>query len=457
MTTAQTPAQNTARDTARTPRTTALRRRSMRATALGLPLLLLTGCGFKGAQSFPLPGGEATGSDAYEVTLEFSDVLDLVPQSSVKVNDVSVGSVSDIELRDFTAVVTVRVRNDVTLPENTRGMLRQTSLLGEKFVSLEAPEADEAVGRLKDGDVIPIANTTRNAEIEEVLSALSLVLNGGSLEQLRVINREVILALKGREGDVKDLLKQLNRFVGGLDDQKADIVRALDSLDRLTLRLARERGVLATALDDLPDGAKVLADQREQLTKMVQGLSRLGGVSQRVIRASQQNTVADLKALDPILSGLNDAGTALPRGLELLATYPFPQTVSRGIRGDYANLFVTLDASSLFRNPSQLDDLGLPSAAAAARKAAAQRKSANKSDGTPQVEVPTLPGVPKVDVPAVEVPEVPGVDVPAIDVPDLPGGGAGAGSGSTGTDPGTTDPGASDDTSLTELLLGGMQ
>jgi len=436
------------------------RRRAVRVTALGLPLVLLTGCGFKGAQSFPLPGGEATGKDAYELTLEFSDVLDLVPQSSVKVNDVSVGSVSDIQLRDFTAVVTVRVRDDVVLPENTRGMLRQTSLLGEKFVSLEAPDPAEAVGQLKDGDVIPISRTTRNAEIEEVLSALSLVLNGGSLEQLQVINREVVLALKGRESNVKDLLKQLNAFVGGLDKQKADIVRALDSLDRLTTRLARDRGVLATALDDLPDGAKVLEDQRAQLTKLVQGLSRLGGVSQRVIRASQQNTVADLKALDPILTGLNEAGTALPRALELLATYPFPQTVSRGIRGDYANLFVTVDASSIFRNPSQLDDLNLPLSAAAARKAAAQRKAEKKNGTSSTVEVPALPQTPAVDVPDVQVPDLPAVDTPAVDVPDLPGAGtSGSGTSDSGSsDPGSSDTGSSDtETSLTDLLLGGVQ
>ena len=61
---------------------------------LGLAAVTLTGCKFEGAASFPLPGGEATGDDAYEVVVEFPDVLDLVRQSSVKVDDVSVGSVS---------------------------------------------------------------------------------------------------------------------------------------------------------------------------------------------------------------------------------------------------------------------------------------------------------------------------------------------------------------------------
>ena len=116
-----------------------------------------------------------------------------------------------------------------------------------------------------------------------MLAALSLVLNGGSLEQLGVINRELVLALKGREDNVKDLLTQLETFVGGLDKQKQDIVRALDGMDRLTSRLAAQRQTLATALRDIPPGVSVLADQRAQLTQVLTGLSRLGDVATRVI------------------------------------------------------------------------------------------------------------------------------------------------------------------------------
>lgn len=336
--------------------------------ALGalLPLVALTGCGFKGAQSFPLPGGVATGNDATVITVEFADALDLVPQSSVKVNDVTVGSVGDIELGkdpqgNDIAVVEVRIKNTVTLPANSTASLRQTSLLGEKFVDIEAPLAGKAVGELKTGDRIALADTDRNVEIEEVLSALSLVLNGGGLEQVQTISKEITAALKGREPQVKDLLTQLDTFIGGLDDQKADIVRALDSLDRLTARLSAQRSVIATALDDLPGGAQVLADQRAGLTKLLTGLDRLSDVSVRVIDASQANTVADLKALQPILTGLNAAGDSLPKSLELLTTYPFPREIDTGIRGDYANLFISLDLRSILTNPlPQLPTLPIP-------------------------------------------------------------------------------------------------
>ena len=218
--------------------------RAMRAAAAVIAAAVaLSGCQFKGASSVRLPGGA---SGPFVVKVEFKDVLDLVPQSAVKVNDVTVGSVSKITLRHddkhgFFALVTCNVKKDVSLPANTSARLRQTSLLGEKFVSLEPPERKtDWQGSFRSGDLISLdsGRTAENADIEEVLGALSLVINGGSLEQLNTINGELTKALHGRESQVRDFLTQLTGFVKGLDAQKTQITAALDGLDRLTSKLA---------------------------------------------------------------------------------------------------------------------------------------------------------------------------------------------------------------------------
>ncbi len=368
------------------------------ATLVAVGAVALSGCQFRGAASFPLPGGVGGG---YDVKVEFTDVLDLVQQSSVKVNDVTVGSVSKIELSPggYTAVVTVSLKDDVVLPENATASLRQTSLLGEKFVSLDSPEAP--TGRLRDGMYIPLSRTQRNADIEEVLGALSLVLNGGSLEQLQVINSELTKAMAGREPQVRAFLTQLSGFMGGLDAQKGHIVAALDGLDRLSTKLAANRQTLDVALRDLPQGAAVLADERVQLTKMLRGLNNLGEVATRVIEATQQSTIADLKALQPILGQLAAAGQDLPDALELLTTFPFPKTVASpvgrgGMRGDYANLFVTVDG-----NPQDLIDnltgggLPIPLSPSSSQPRTGSKPAA---PGTP---LPTgaLPSVPTLELP----------------------------------------------------------
>ncbi len=212
--------------------------------------------GCQGAFDLPLPGGAAQRGDIIRVTAEFADVLDLVPQSSVKVDQVTVGSVEKIELNGWTARVTMRLPRSVKLPDNAIAQIKQTSLLGEKYIELSPPPATAPVGTLKDGDNIPLDRTGRNPEVEEVLSAMSLLLNGGGVAQLKVIETELNNAMHGNEPQIRDVIKQLNTFVGGLDAQKADIVRAIDNVDKLSAKLAAQKDDLARALESMPRGSR---------------------------------------------------------------------------------------------------------------------------------------------------------------------------------------------------------
>jgi phospholipid/cholesterol/gamma-HCH transport system substrate-binding protein len=160
--------------------------------------------------------------------------------------------------------------------------------------------------------VVPLSRTRRGAEVEEVLAALGLLLNGGGLAQLKTINVELATALENREPAAKDALHQLDAFVGGLDAQKADIVRAIDALDRLGGHLAEQRAVIGKALDALAPGLTVLAEQRQQLTTALKALGELGRVGTRVVNASRDDTLASIRALQPILEQLVKAGTTCP-------------------------------------------------------------------------------------------------------------------------------------------------
>ncbi|GIJ43334.1 hypothetical protein Val02_02200 [Virgisporangium aliadipatigenens] len=369
----------------------------MRARALiVVGAALLSGC-------TALPGGAPSGP-SYRVTVEFADVLDLVPQASVKVNDVTVGSVEKISLAGWTARVRLRVGRDVRLPANATAAVRQTSLLGEKYVALDPPTTESPQGTLADGSVVPLARTRRAAEVEEVLAALGLILNGGGLEQLRVINRELGTALEGREDAAKDALRQLDLFIGGLDKQKEDLVRAIDSLDRLTAHLAQQRQVIGTALDAVAPGITVLAQQREQLTGAVLALGQLGDVGTRVVNRSRDDLLADLRALQPILQQLAQAGSSLPNSLEFLLSFPFPPNVSGAIVGDFVNLSATadLDVTTILGNllvqPNNVPPPTPPSGSSPPPPASGGDKPAQPAPptrpGTPTP--PTLPTLPEI-------------------------------------------------------------
>ncbi|KOX33846.1 ABC transporter substrate-binding protein [Saccharothrix sp. NRRL B-16348] len=356
--------------------------------------MVLTGCGsggFDGVYNMPLPGGADVGDRPYEVKVRFKDVLDLVPQAGVKVNDVPVGRVDRIDLGadGWTAEVTVLVNGDVKLPGNAVARLRQSALLGEKYVELAGPAEGRAEGSLTGGSVIPVERTNRNPEVEEVFGALSMLLNGGGIAQLQDISRELNAALEGNEPQIRSLLHNLNVLVGDLDAHKGEITRALDGLNRLGGTLNAQRDQITGVLDGLEPGLKVLSEQRTQLVTLLQSLDALSDVAVDTVHKSKDDIVADLKALTPTLQKLAEAGTNLPNGFELLLTYPFPDSAMDAIKGDYTNMYADIDLDL----GTIVDNLG-------------------RSRQSP---LPTLPGLPGVDGTAPSLPlPLPNLPLPGV-------------------------------------------
>lgn len=321
------------------------RRRAVLAS-LAAATVTLTGCGFHGLYSANLPGGPNVGSHPYDVYIDFANVLDLVPQSNVKVNDVAVGKVLSVSLVDWHARVKVQVNGSVDLPDNARAAVKMTSLLGEKYVELQQPLDNPSATRLHNGSHIPLTSTGTAPEVEEVLGSLSLLLNGGGLQQIQTITTELNKALKGNEGAVRDLLTQLNTFVGGLDKQKDDITTALDKIDALSKTLVAQKKSITDALDTFPKALEILKDERTKLVTMLQSLSNLGSTATNVINATQAKLVSSLKTLAPVIENLTAAGDDLPKALKLMLTFPFPLGKATDfLRGDYANLALHLDFS----------------------------------------------------------------------------------------------------------------
>ncbi|WP_235876571.1 MCE family protein [Saccharopolyspora terrae] len=319
----------------------------MRIAVALLSFLLVAGCGqhgFTGLYNAPLPGGADLGDDPYRVTAQLADVLDLVPQASVKVNDVAVGRVSGIRLAPdgWTAEVTLEINRDVRLPASAIAQLRQSSLLGEKYVQLDG-SATDGQALLSDGDRIPLSRTNRHPQVEEVLGALSMLLNGGGIGQLQHINQELGAALSGNEADIRSLHRNLEVFTRELDGQRDEITRAIDGLNRLATSLVGQKHDIAFALDNLGPGLKVINEQRGQLVTMLQQMDRLSEVAVETTERSQQDTVENLRSLSPILQKLAEAGEDLPKSLEILVTFPFTDYTVNAIKGDYTNLDLQLD------------------------------------------------------------------------------------------------------------------
>ena len=326
-----------------------------RVVAMVALALLMSGCTFDGVYDLPLPGNKVSKDDGFLVSADFADALNVVPRSSVMVADVPVGQVETIARVGWHARVTMRIRNDVKLPDNAEAEIRQTSLLGEKFVALSPPPSDsgqeaQSTGRLGPNDVIPMDSTGRNPEVEEVLGALSVLLSGGGIGQLQTITFELNEMMEGRTGKIKSVLERLNVLVRTLDSQRGDIVQAMESINGLSKTLIAEKKTIGDALDAAAPAIKVLRGQHGELVEMLSALDKLGVVGTRVINEIKDDLVAELRHLEPVLRRFADAdgeassapncpgcGSLVP-GLVAAAGYPFPVDAGDTIRGDFANV-----------------------------------------------------------------------------------------------------------------------
>ena len=110
-----------------------------------------------------------------------------------------------------------------------------------------------------------------------MLGALSLILNGGGVAQLKTIAQELNKAVTGREDNVRSVLSQIDTFTGSLDTNKAQIVDAIEALNRLALSAHQQEGNIDEALEELPSALTSIDGQRQDLVRMLQALDQLSG------------------------------------------------------------------------------------------------------------------------------------------------------------------------------------
>ncbi|MBE9373319.1 MCE family protein [Saccharopolyspora sp. HNM0983] len=277
-----------------------------------------------------------------------------MPNAEVKVGDITVGTVTGVAFDDWTAELTVSLRRSVTLPANAEARVAQKSLLGAEYLELAPPEHDRPVGTMRAGDDIPVPRTGQYPETEELLAALSALLNQGGLSQLKTVTTELNDALAGREGDARGLVRNVEALASTLDRRKGDIVRAVENLDRLSATLAEQDRVIDDALRTIPPGLAALERQRSSLVQTLDSVSSFGEVASNVLNTSRNDLHANLTALQPVLQKLADSGKDLTESAGMLPTFPFAtnNAFPAVINGDYGNLYITvdLDAKTLSDN-----------------------------------------------------------------------------------------------------------
>jgi phospholipid/cholesterol/gamma-HCH transport system substrate-binding protein len=321
-----------------------VRHRAGQGLALLAAAITLTSCAsWHGIANVPMPGGMGTGAGSYTVYVQMPDTLALNDNSRVRVADVFVGTVRAVKLTNWVPTLTLSLNKSVKLPKNATAKIGQTSLLGSQHIELAAPP-DPSPELLKSGDTIPRKNSSGYPTTEQTLASLALILRGGGIPNVEVLQNEVYNIVNGRADQIRAFLGKLDTFTARLDEQRDDITRAIDSTNRLLAYVGSRSDVLDRVLTEFPPLIEHFADKQDLLINAVDATGRLSQVANQYLSGSRSNLHQDLLSLQCPLGELGRASPYLIRALKLMLFQPFDvDAVPKSFRGDYFNLSLTVD------------------------------------------------------------------------------------------------------------------
>lgn len=268
--------------------------------------LTISGCAV-GLDRLPLPA-PGPGDGTYSLTVTFANALNLPTKAKVKLDGADIGQVESMAARDYTAVVRLRIRDDVRLPAGTGAELRSATPMGDVFVAMKPP-ADPPPGGavLADGAAIPIESTSAAATIEEVLSRASLLVGGGAIENLTQVVTALGEYTDGRGDRLAALLTRTRELLGTLAGRSGRIHTVLADTAALSATVAAQQPVIGDAVAAAGPALAVVADNIGGMLDLVDRVNAIAVQLARFPSIQGTNNGSMIADIDALAAGMNAA------------------------------------------------------------------------------------------------------------------------------------------------------
>jgi phospholipid/cholesterol/gamma-HCH transport system substrate-binding protein len=188
----------------------------------------------------------------YRFTVPFNEATQLAVESDVRISGVSVGKVKSINLGD-NGLADAAIELDsqyAPIPDDTRAILRQKTLLGETYVELTPGNRNGPT--LPEGATLPKAQVAQSVQLDEIFRTF----NGRTQQAFKVWMQGAAAALRGRGPDLSAAIAELDPFA----EQTNRLLRILDSQHLAVRQLFHSGG----------DVFQALSERRGQLRGLIQ-------------------------------------------------------------------------------------------------------------------------------------------------------------------------------------------
>jgi phospholipid/cholesterol/gamma-HCH transport system substrate-binding protein len=180
--------------------------------------------------------------EGYRIHVPFQEATQLAIESDVRSSGVTIGKVKGVELSDEgDADATLEIDEEYApLPENTRAILRQKTLLGETYVELTLGNRDGP--KIPEGGTLASANVSNAVQLDEIFRTFDARTRAAFQQWMQ----GAAVALRGRGADLNAAFGELGPF----SDSAERALRILDSQRLAVRRLVKNTGVVFQALSE---------------------------------------------------------------------------------------------------------------------------------------------------------------------------------------------------------------
>ena len=196
--------------------------------------------------------------EGYRVKVNFPEATTLPQEADVRMAGVNIGRVKTKELDEGGVRTTVELEIDerfAPLPEDTRAILRQKTLLGETYVQLS--QGTEEAEELPDGGTLDNTHVSPTVELDEIYDAFDESTRRAFADWVEELTKAID---NGRSEDLNDAFGNF----AGFSRDGADLLQVLDQQKTAVRHLVKNTGVVFNAISERQGTLRNLIDTSNQ-------------------------------------------------------------------------------------------------------------------------------------------------------------------------------------------------
>ncbi len=255
----------------------------------------------------------------------FTDVAGVASGDEVRIAGVRVGSIRSVEVADKDkAVIEFGIDPDITLTQNTTATLRFRNLVGQRYMALEQG-SEGATARIQPGSTIPLSRTQEALDLDLLLSGFKPVFQALNPTDVNKLAFEIVQTLQGESGNIESLLgsvSSLTQTLAGRDKLIGDVI---NNLSRMLDIIGSRDAELSTTISTLREFIGGLKDDRNDILDSLDGIADLTDETADLLNDATPLLVADLKQLNRLTANLSKPKN-LAQAEKSIRILPFKQT-----------------------------------------------------------------------------------------------------------------------------------